>query len=212
MSQELEERALEYQKNFSYENFRVIRKELFAHMRDPSLTIRPDGVTFNAACINKLEGVVYIKMLLDDVAKQLAIKQCSPDERHALRWCIQKEDGTRKSRKMKGEDFADMVYDLMGWDKTKRYKIIGFLIEVSGVPLFVFDLNLTESFDATRRKKKTMEEATERDVEGEEGKVEKKVEEKPLARFSEKIRTTFGDTIEEDEARQHWEMSNFLEV
>ena len=51
-------------------------------MRDPSLTIRPDGVTFNAACINKLEGVVYIKMLLDDVAKQLAIKQCSPDERH----------------------------------------------------------------------------------------------------------------------------------
>ena len=43
-----------------------------------------------------------------------------------------------------------MVYDLMGWDKTKRYKIIGFLIEVSGVPLFVFDLNLTESFDATR--------------------------------------------------------------
>ena len=102
MSQELEERALEYQKNFSYENFRVIRKELFAHMRDPSLTIRPDGVTFNAACINKLEGVVYIKMLLDDVAKQLAIKQCGPDERHALRWCVQKEDGTRKSRKMKG--------------------------------------------------------------------------------------------------------------
>ena len=42
--------------------------------------------------------------------------------------------------------------------------------------------------------------------------MEKKVEEKPLARFSEKIRTTFGDTIEEDEARLHWEMSNFLEV
>ena len=100
-------------------------------------------------------------------------------------------------------------------NKTKRYKIIGFLIEVGGVPLFVFDLNLTESFEATRRKKKTMEEATEREAreDGEEGKVEKeKVEEKPLARFSEKIRTTYGDTIEEDEARQHWEMRNFLEV
>lgn len=34
MSKELEERALEYQKNFSYENFRVIRKELFAHIRE----------------------------------------------------------------------------------------------------------------------------------------------------------------------------------
>ena len=71
---EIEERALEYQKNFSYENFRVIRKELFAHLRDPSLTIRTDGVTFNTACISKLEGVVYIKILLDDKAKQLAIK------------------------------------------------------------------------------------------------------------------------------------------
>ena len=146
MSQELEERALEYQKNFSYENFRVIRKELFAHMRDPSLTIRPDGVTFNAACINKLEGVVYIKMLLDDVAKQLAIKQCSPDERHALRWCIQKEDGTRKSRKMKGEDFADMVYDLMGWESIYRYKLQGMRINYQGESLYLFDLSAKEAF------------------------------------------------------------------
>lgn len=34
---EIEERALMYQKSFSYENFRVIRKELFAHLRDPSI-------------------------------------------------------------------------------------------------------------------------------------------------------------------------------
>ena len=34
----------------SYENFRVIRKELFAHLRDPALTIRPDSITFNTVC------------------------------------------------------------------------------------------------------------------------------------------------------------------
>ena len=174
---EIEERALEYQKNFSYENFRVIRKELFAHLRDPSLTIRTDGVTFNTACISKLEGVVYIKILLDDKAKQLAIKQCDPDEKNALRWCVQKEDGSRKSRKMKGDDFSGMIYDLMGWDRTKRYKIIGFKIEVEGETLFVFDLTMTESFDTTRKKKKTLEEATQS---GEEVK-EKKITEEEKA-------------------------------
>ena len=53
-AREIEERAMEYQQSFSYENFRVIRKELFAHLRDPALTIRPDSITFNTACINKL--------------------------------------------------------------------------------------------------------------------------------------------------------------
>lgn len=204
---EIEERALEYQKNFSYENFRVIRKELFAHLRDPSLTIRTDGVTFNTACISKLEDVVYIKILLDEKAKQLAIKQCDPDEKNALRWCVQKEDGSRKSRKMKGNDFADLIYNLMGWDRTKRYKIIGFKIEVNGESLFVFDLNMTESFDTTRKKKKTLEEATQQ--EKEENNTE---EEKTISRFSEKLTSTVGDTVEEDEARKHWSIESFQEI
>ena len=85
----------------------------------------------------------------------MAIKQCDPDEKNALRWCVQKEDGSRKSRKMKDDDFADLIFNLMGWDRTKRYKIIGFKIEVNGEHLFVFDLNMTESFDTTRKKKKT---------------------------------------------------------
>lgn len=134
---EIEERALEYQKNFSYENFRVIRKELFAHLRDPSLTIRTDGVTFNTACISKLEGVVYIKILLDDKAKQLAIKQCDPDEKNALRWCVQKEDGSRKSRKMKGDDFAGIVSTTVGGiPKIVKNQINGYTCEPGNVSEF----------------------------------------------------------------------------
>ena len=102
---EIEERALMYQKSFSYENFRVIRKELFAHLRDPSLSIRTDGISFNTACINKLVDVVYIKIYIDHMAKQLAIKECDPDDKNAIRWCIVKKDGSRKSRKITGRDF-----------------------------------------------------------------------------------------------------------
>ena len=160
-AREIEERAMEYQQSFSYENFRVIRKELFAHLRDPALTIRPDSITFNTACINKLEDVSHIKIYIDHNAKQLAIKDCDPDDKNAIRWCTVKKDGARKSRNVVGREFSKMIYDLMGWDTTKRYKIIGFLIEVDGEKVFLFDMTMTENFDATRkRKKKTLEEAT----------------------------------------------------
>lgn len=93
------------------------------------------------------------------------IKECDPDDKNAIRWCIEKKDGTRKSRKITGREFSNMIYTLMEWDRKKRYKIIGFLIEVDGEDVFLFDLTMTEKFDTKKgTKKKTLEEATQ--VEG----------------------------------------------
>ena len=218
-AREIEERALEYQRNFSYERFRVIRKELFAHLRDPALTIRADGITFNTACINKLEGVVYIKFYIDHNAKQLAIKECDPDDKNAIRWCIEKKDGTRKSRKITGREFSNMIYTLMEWDRKKRYKIIGFLIEVDGEDVFLFDLTMTEKFDTKKgTKKKTLEEATqvegveEENTDDAESMTVEAVKAPPRSDFSEKITSTYGETVEEDRARRQQDLSTFSEV
>ena len=218
-AREIEDRALEYQRDFSYERFRVIRKELFAHLRDPAMTIRTDSVTFNSACINKLEDVVYIKFYIDHNAKQLAIKECDPDDKNAIRWCVEKKDCNHKSRKITGRDFSNMIYTLMEWDRKKRYKIIGFMIEVDGEDVFLFDLTMTEKFDAMRgKKKKTFEEATQ--VEGAEKENTDDTESVPveevntraLSDFSEKITSTYGETVEEDLARRQQDLSSFSEV
>ena len=42
---------------FSYDGYQVVRKELFAHLRDPAIVIRKDSITFNTACITGLEDV-----------------------------------------------------------------------------------------------------------------------------------------------------------
>ena len=218
-AREIEDRALEYQRDFSYERFRVIRKELFAHLRDPAMTIRTDSVTFNSACINKLEDVVYIKFYIDHNAKQLAIKECDPDDKNAIRWCIEKKDGTRKSRKITGREFSNMIYTLMEWDRKKRYKIIGFLIEVDGEDVFLFDLTMTEKFDTKKgTKKKTLEEATqvegveEENTDDAESMPVEAVKAPPLSDFSEKITSTYGETVEEDRARRQQDLSSFSEV
>ena len=50
-----EERRLELQKRFNPQRMKVVRKELFANLRDPAVTIRDGNITFNTACINGLE-------------------------------------------------------------------------------------------------------------------------------------------------------------
>lgn len=57
-------RAEELESAFSYDGYQVVRKELFAHLRDPAIVIRKDSITFNTACITGLEDVVYVHVML----------------------------------------------------------------------------------------------------------------------------------------------------
>ena len=56
---ERDAKAEELESTFSYDGYQVVRKELFAHLRDPAIVIRKDSITFNTACISGLEDVVY---------------------------------------------------------------------------------------------------------------------------------------------------------
>ena len=97
---------------------------MFAHLRDPAVTIRKGSITFNTACINGLEDVVFVQLLLCEDEKKFAVKGCQENDKDALRWCIAKPD-KRKSRKMTCPDFTDKLYELMHWDSKCRYKILG---------------------------------------------------------------------------------------
>ena len=50
-----ERKAEQLELEFSFEGYQVVRRELFAHINDPAVTIRRDSVTFNNACIRGLE-------------------------------------------------------------------------------------------------------------------------------------------------------------
>ena len=62
----VDQKAIELAKDFSYDGYQVVRRELFAHLREPAVVIRRDSVTFNTACISGLEDAVYIQILVAD--------------------------------------------------------------------------------------------------------------------------------------------------
>lgn len=141
----IDQKAIELAKDFSYDGYQVVRRKLFAHLREPAVVIRRDSVTFNTACISGLEDAVYIQILVNQDSKKMVVRKCEENDKDALRWCIAKPD-KRKSRKMSNRIFSAMMYEMMGWDLDCRYKILGHKITYEDETIYVFDLQETEIY------------------------------------------------------------------
>ena len=146
-------RAEELESAFSYDGYQVVRKELFAHLRDPAIVIRKDSITFNTACITGLEDVVYVHVMFNNDLKRIVVRGCDENDKDALRWCVAKPD-KRKSRKMSCKPFATLVYQKMGWDSECRYKMLGYRITLR-VKLCMFLICLCQKFFMKDREKRT---------------------------------------------------------
>ena len=158
----VDQKAIELAEDFSYEGYQVVRRELFAHLREPAVVIRRDSVTFNTACIAGLEDAVYIQILVNQDNKRMVVRKCEENDKDALRWCVAKPD-KRKSRKMTNKMFSAMMYEMMGWNLDCRYKILGHKITFEDETIYVFDLMETEIFldiKGKRAKKDTESQST----------------------------------------------------
>lgn len=193
-----EQKAAEIAANFSYDNFYVARRELFAHMRVPSLTIRPDSLTFNTACINGLEDVVYIELMVSNKEKRIAIRKSEENNKDSLRWCIAKPD-KRKSRKMSGERFTKGIYEMMDWDPECRYKVTGYRIFFEGEYLYVFELTNPDVYHEPKKRTKAEKEELKKSMSEEEysalQKKERAYTRKPF--YPDDVENTFGVPVKE---------------
>lgn len=160
-TENIDQKALELAQDFSYDGYQVVRRELFAHLRESAVVIRRDSVTFNTACIAGLEDAVYIQILVNQDNKRMVVRKCEENDKDALRWCIEKPD-KRKSRKMSNKLFSAMMYDMMGWNTDCRYKILGHKITHEDETMYIFDLLETEIFMDTKRKKKANPDSVEK--------------------------------------------------
>ena len=142
---DVEQKAYELEKEFSYEGYQVVRTELFAHLRAPAIVIRPDSISFNTSCINGLSDTVHINIMVNPSKRHMIVVKSTEDKKDALRWCMVKED-LRKTRRITCPLFAAMVYSMMNWDRKYRYKILGYRIKANDEDIFIFDLNDREMF------------------------------------------------------------------
>ena len=120
----VDQKALELQENFTYDGYQVVRRELFAHLREPSVVIRRDSITFNTACIAGMEDAVYIQILVNPDTKKMVVRKCDENDKDALRWKDIKEY-------LKTHDYimnAD-VRELLGVSSATANRILSKLVD-----------------------------------------------------------------------------------
>ena len=142
----LAEKSIEELPEFSYDGYQVVRGEFFAHLFEPSVTMKDEKVSVNMACIRRLPNVEYVQFLVNPTEKKLAVKPCSEDMKDSFRWSSTSEDGKRKPRSISCKIFFAKVMKLMDWNPEYRYKVLGKLVHAGSDYLFVFDLTCAETY------------------------------------------------------------------
>lgn len=140
------EKNIEELPEFSYDGYQVVRGEFFAHLFEPSVTMKDEKVSVNMACIRRLPNVEYVQFLVNPTEKKLAVKPCSEDMKDSFRWSSTSDDGKRKPRSISCKIFFAKVMKLMEWNPEYRYKVLGKLVHAGEDYLFVFDLTCAETY------------------------------------------------------------------
>ena len=133
--------------------YQVTRAELFAHQREPAITVWEDRIKFNMACLRRFPGATHIQLLIHPEQKRLIIRPCDKDAPDALLWFNGGGEKEIKNRDMICRIFAAKVFDLMRWDKKYRYKILGKPAVCDNEVLFLFRLSDFELFVNTGTKR-----------------------------------------------------------
>ena len=146
-----EERRQELERTFSYDDYKAVRKEMHSTQRDPSVLIRGTSVTFNQAVIDSLKGVSYVNVYFSETQGKMAIKPVSGNTPHTMHWCTDSKDNKRKPRRVSCPEMTKWFFETMGWEKDTRYRVLGYLIEVEGEQVYVFDFNYPRMFSERRK-------------------------------------------------------------
>lgn len=136
---------LELDHTFKFEDFQVVRREFFAHVREPSITFNDSKFYVNSACLKKFPNAMYVQVLIDRESKILALKPCQEMTRDSFQWCREVK-GKREPRQTTCQIFCLKVASMMKWNPMHRYKILGKLIHANGEYLIAFDLTATEVY------------------------------------------------------------------
>lgn len=142
------EEVLDMGDDFDFGDFQVVRREFFAHLREPSLTFNNCRIYVNSASLTKFPNTDYMQVLINRQTKILALRPCREGERDSFPWCSYSK-GKRKPKQITCKLFFAKIFTMMEWTPDFRYKLLGTVIHSKGEYLLAFDLTSTEVYQKT---------------------------------------------------------------
>ena len=137
-----------------------VRGDFLCPTYKAKITFAIDSVTFNAACVNLFPNDQYVVINIDETNQRIIIEPCDFYDRNSLKFANIKGE-KNVPRKCLTRFFCDMIYELMRWNRTARYKSMAIFQEFGDKKIIVFNLDeclqvFTEAIEADDGKKKRM--------------------------------------------------------
>ena len=84
--------------DFPIDSFQVVRNQFFAHTREPSVSLKGGKMSVNTACLNKMPGVDYIQVLINQITKTLVLRPCQESDIYSIQWCTYRAKDRKRNR------------------------------------------------------------------------------------------------------------------
>ncbi len=120
-------------------DYEIPPRTQFSMLNKPAVSIKYKEMTFNMASIRMFEGITQILPSLSKNKKRLAIIMRKEEGGSTVQWARKKGDHY-VNKKITSLEFVDAIYNLMGWDKKRRYKVLGRVADSVEGLILVFDL------------------------------------------------------------------------
>lgn len=105
----------------------------------PYISITSNGITFNKSVIMKMKYPLYVKLLINESEKQIAVQTCNENDEKAVQFYKEKPNGVLSVR-WNAKDLINTIERLCDWDlRNVSYRVNGVLVPEFN--LMLFDLN-----------------------------------------------------------------------
>lgn len=140
---QLVEMRKEHQQDLPYETldgYEVPPRTQFSMLKKPALTFKLSKMEFNAAAVRVFPGITQILPVVNRAKRRLAAVPCNEEECSSVEWSRLKKEAY-VSKCITAIDFVEKIFEIMQWDRTCRYKILGRLAQTERGLVLVFDFN-----------------------------------------------------------------------
>ena len=111
----------------------------FSMLKKPAVSIKYGSIIFNTAAIRLFEGVIHILPFVSSDKKRIAVIMRKNEGASTVEWARKKGD-KYVNKPITSVEFSETIYNMMKWDKKRRYKAVGYVSNSKEGLILVFDL------------------------------------------------------------------------
>lgn len=128
---------------FDFRGYEIARSQFFNTSGKCFMTISNKHIQFSSGCINKLNKINYIEMLIFPKKHLFAVRPSDKNNKNAVKW-TKITNELMVSKPVSGTAFLPAIYDLLKWHISWKYRIQGTYYCHDNTPVIIFDMDNME--------------------------------------------------------------------